>query len=426
MEMNSLKHGLEDTPRQQLAPREKNFWALDWLRFVLAVYIVLFHTLNNKYAEIKGTWFEATLQLGNMATTVFFVLSGFLLTHAYVITKNGQELNRRKFLTARFSTLYPLHILGLLLALVPNIYAIYSQGGLTVPMDPSGTTTRMLGTPEVLLGLLSNILMLNAWNPYYLLINIPSWSLSALAFFYLAFPLFAPKVYRSKSPLLILLLAGILFALPGLIADLLQRNDLFTDGLLHRNPVIRLPLFVAGIALCVMFSRSQARGSRKQLIALGAVVVATVVVSTYLQFHEIRMHIIKNGVYLPAALALMWICACAKPISNGTVRYWGSRLGAASLPLFLLHVPLFSLYGKLEKLMLAVILSPAWNPSAIIATAREVEPPMALYPIPLILLVVACVVVQERFVLPVQARIRAGLARRTDKPAIVNDGISAG
>lgn len=396
--------GLGRDANERVVSREKGYWVLDWLRFVLAIYLVLFHTLRISYEALDGTWLDAAMGLGNFATSVFFVLSGFLLTYAYVVTKNGQALDRRKFFIARFSTLYPLHIVGLVLALIPALVTIYVRGGISVPVVPSGLPVRMLGHSEFLLTLLTNVAMLNAWNPFYLSINIPSWSLSALAFFYLLFPVFAPRIYRLKAIKPLLVLLGVLFLLPGLIADVLHRTDMFTDGLLHRNPVIRLPLFVAGIALCVLFSRTD---KDRRAIALPlAIVVATVIVGVYLQFHGTHFHLVRNGLYFPASIAMVWLCVCVPQIPAGKIRYWGTRLGAASLPLFFLHAPIYTLFVKGEKLLTAISASPTLQLGSINAMARDIQPSLAFYPLYLIVLVVLCVLVQERFVIPVQAMIR--------------------
>lgn len=416
------ENGSTGASKEPTRPRARNFWVLDWLRFLLAVYLVLFHTLRISYSSVDGTWIDAVLGMGNAATSIFFVLSGFLLTHAYVVSKNGHPLDRRKFFIARFSTLYPLHVVALLLAMGPVLVTIYTRGGVSVPVIPSGPPQRMLSHAEFMSSLLSTVALLNAWNPYYLSVNIPSWSLSALAFFYLVFPFVAPRVYRAKSPALLLIAMAILFTLPGLIADLLHRTDMFTYGLLHRNPVLRLPLFIAGIALCVLFSRSSLDDSRSKTPIVVLVVVATLVVGALLQYQQVHWHIVKNGLYFPAALAVIWLCICAHPIEAGRLSRWGARLGAASLPLFFLHWPIFTLFSKLEKVVVAVISNSAWS----ISSVRQIEPSLALYSLYLAILIVVCVLVQERFVLPVQARIRNYVNDRDARALVADERISAG
>jgi len=412
MKSENLESGIVGGQHALVTPKEKGFWALNWLRFILAIYLVLFHTLRVHYPPIENTWFDHALGLGNMATSVFFVLSGFLLMHAYVVMKNGREINTRSFLVARFSTLYPLHVVGLLLAIGPVAVTLFARGGITVATDTTGEVMRVLEQWEVVLALFMSFTLLNAWNPLYMLFNGPSWSLSALGFYYLLFPLIALKIYRMKSPKIALVLLAIMFCLPGAIADLLHANSAFTAGLLHRNPIIRLPLFIAGMVLCVIFARSPAAGSRRQRLVSAILVVATIALGMIALHQQYRLHIVRNGLFFPASLALIWLCACARPTLSGTLRYWGDRLGAASLPLFLLHIPLFALFRKAEQ-VIHVWPSASGGFTSVLAMAREAEQSMIFYPLYLFLLVAVCVIVQERFVGRLQKTIRNRFAGRS-------------
>ncbi|QBI03035.1 acyltransferase family protein [Pseudoduganella albidiflava] len=400
-----------DMPATRARDKEKGFWALNWLRYLLAIYIVLYHTLMG-YGQIKGTWFQASLEIGNLATSVFFVLSGFLLTYAYVIVKSGREVNRRNFWVARFSTLYPLHLTGLLLSLLPFAQTMIGRGGIVVPLDLDGTATRMLGHGELIFGFLATATLMNAWNPLYILFNGPSWSLSALACFYLVFPFVAPGIYRINKPARMLIVLGVIFLLPGAIADLLHLTDIITDGVLHRNPIIRLPLFLAGMVLCVLHSRANVVGSPAQNAAGVIVVLATVAIAVTLQFMDSRLHVIKNGLYYPACLAIIWLCVSIKYKPSETIQYWGTRLGAASLPVFLLHMPFFPVFRAAEKFIKSLFYTPDWSISSIVATGRTIDQSVACYPLYLILLTILCVLVQERFVVPLQAKIRNAMSKR--------------
>jgi len=391
--------------------KEKELWALNWLRFILSVYIVLFHTFNGQYAELTGTMFEALLTLGNMATTIFFVLSGFLLTHVYVVLKEGKKINSRSFLIARFASLYPLHIVGFLIALIPLALFVYARGGISVPAEPFGPPVRMLDKWETLMAAFTNFALLNAWNPYYMVLNVPSWSLSALAFYYLLFPFFAPRVYKLRSPIIALLVLAAFFALPGALTDLFHQMDLVTDGVLHRNPVIRLPLFLSGMVLCILFSRRSRDLSRLEIILCLSVIALTVVTAAYLQYHHSHLSIIKNGLYFPASLAVVWLCASAKPGVSNKVRYWGARLGAASLPMFFLHFPLYQLFSATDQFASGVMLTFGSGWQAAIRASQSLEPNILVYPVFLALLIIACVFIQERFASPAQARIKQYFSR---------------
>lgn len=384
---------------------------MNWLRFVLALYLVLYHTLRVNYPAIEGSWFKAALSLGNMATSIFFMLSGFLLMHAYVVLKNGRHIDKGNFLVARFSTLYPLHIAGLLLSIGPVAITFFVSGGVTVNLDGVGSAVRTAEKWEVMLALFMTIMLLNAWNPFYLIFNGPSWSLSALGFYYLLFPAIASKIYRMKALKGALVLCGILFFLPGALADIFHRTDLLTQGVLHRNPIIRLPLFIAGMVMCVLFAQGTKSVSTRQWAGCCMLIIGTVAAAAMLKFHEISAHMIKNGMFFPASLAVIWLCACVKQTQNSSIRYWGDRLGAASLPLFLLHIPIFVLFRKAEQILM-VLPSTSGGLSTALHAARQADQSIVFYPLYVILLVTLCILVQERFVVPMQKAIRNRFSNR--------------
>jgi hypothetical protein len=71
---------------------------------------------------------------------------------------------------------------------------------------------------------------------------------------------------------------------------------------------------------------------------------------------------------------------------------------------------MFSLYKKVELLLTAA--SQGGNVSSILAMARNFEPSLLFFPLYAIFLIILCVVVQERFVTPLQAKIRNFLSNR--------------
>jgi len=387
----------------------KDFWALDWLRFLLAIYLVLFHTFSGNYKLLAGSWLDAALGLGNLATSGFFVLSGFLLTHAYVVRRAGSQLDGKSFFVARFSTLYPLHFLAFLITLIPVAVTIYTRGGISVPTEPSGTAVRLLGTTEFMMTVFTNVLLLHAWNPAYLSFNFPSWSLSALAFYYLLFPFFAPRVYKMRFPRAYIIVLGLIFAVPGATADAFQFNGLLSEGILHHNPMLRLPLFLGGMILCVLCARTLPGNERRRNLWCYAIIFFTVTVGIVLQYYEIHMHLIKNGFYYPASLAIVWLAARACACNNLTIKFWGGRLGSLALPLFLLHGCLFEIFQKSEKFVKGFYIEGTIDFGAIVATGRHLEPSISVYPLYLTLLIWACFLAQDRFVTPIQSVLRARL-----------------
>ena len=93
---------------------KEHFIGLEWLRFLLGVYVVVFHTLHNYPSEEKPSWLVDLTGVGFFATSSFFVLSGFLLAHVYC--RQGQLREpARSFWSRRFANLYPLHLFSLAL-----------------------------------------------------------------------------------------------------------------------------------------------------------------------------------------------------------------------------------------------------------------------------------------------------------------------
>lgn len=395
--------------------KKQEFWALNWLRFFLSLYIVLFHTLNEPYAlKEKHPVISTLLDLGNFATSIFFVLSGFLLTYVYVSLRNGIKIDRRSFLVSRLSALYPIHLFTSILALPFFLAVIYRNGGVAVPIDVLWHETRMLSSGETIFAVLMNLTLTHAWNPFYFLLNAPSWSLSALLFFYVVFPSIAPRLNNCRNPMKGLIISGILFLVPGVLAQSMGLSDIVTDGVLHRNPIIRLPLFLGGILLCVMFARQTLAKNEKHgtpcIVGLVFLVIITIAIAAYWQMKnsDHLLHIIRNGLYYPAALAVVWIFANVGPTATKWNQRWSARLGKASLSIFALHFPLFDIFYRAEKMVHAYIVANGGNTSfsALLQSAKTLDAEIIAYPIYFIFVIVASVALQEKIVNPTQALIK--------------------
>ncbi len=211
--------------------------ALTGIRFFAAFYVVLFHGLpflNARYHIPMPL--QIFLSNGSLAVGFFFVLSGFILSYTYEGQIQGGA-NRAHFWEARFARIYPVYLLSLLLS-------YWLQSGLR------------LGSA------LAVILMVQAWNPYRPGLagawNYPAWTLSAEAFFYLCFPFVLPWMLRRSTRTLHLfvgtLLATCVFG--HTIVQVLGNVDRTTLlGRFLPLPLIRLPEFLLGVVLGLLFLR---------------------------------------------------------------------------------------------------------------------------------------------------------------------------
>jgi peptidoglycan/LPS O-acetylase OafA/YrhL len=413
---------------------KEHFIGLEWLRFLLGVYIVIFHTLHNYPDEQKLSWIQDLAGLGFFATSSFFVLSGFLLSHVYC---NGGQMREPalSFWSRRFANLYPLHIFSLLLT-IATIFLISSLG---IPPDDTNASLRFvvydtnedlggasrqtlahwMSNGELLLNSLLQLFMLQAWNPYYLTFNPPLWSISTLFFFYLSFPLLAPWLMRARHKAWWLAVLGLIYLLPPLLVIYSQEYGMPYTGMLHRMPLLRLPEFLAGILLYGLFRELRDGGHEPSLgikVLLGSFTLGSFGAAAWLvkgeQFWYFLLH---NGLLLPAQLALIYLCALVGAPNSGWFSRWSQRLGAAALPLFVLHVPAFTLFSRSEKLL--GVASPNcfdnWQPCALQAGEQPLA--LGLYPLFLLLTVALCVWAQENAVVPVRTWLLKRLPVSTNK-----------
>jgi peptidoglycan/LPS O-acetylase OafA/YrhL len=84
------------------------FHALDGLRGVAAVFVAMRHTFFFHSLGIRG---------GYLAVDLFFVLSGFVIAHAYE-RRLEQGLSPARFLMLRYLRLWPVYVLGGVLGLI--------------------------------------------------------------------------------------------------------------------------------------------------------------------------------------------------------------------------------------------------------------------------------------------------------------------
>jgi peptidoglycan/LPS O-acetylase OafA/YrhL len=152
------------------------FIALDSLRGVAALLVALSHL------AAAGAFYDMPfIRHGRMALPLFFVLSGFVITHAY-----GGRLHApadgRAFMIRRFGRIYPLHLFTLALLVVIE----FGKLALVFAGIKSGQAP-FAGTNDGA-SLIANVFLLHAVIPFgdYTW-NVPSWSISAEFYTYAVF-----------------------------------------------------------------------------------------------------------------------------------------------------------------------------------------------------------------------------------------------
>ena len=160
--------------------------ALTGLRCFAAINIVLFHFSNPKWFNFNF-YFPApfmarslhvpvllapVVNAGFISVSYFILLSGFVLGYNYNERARNGELDRKRFWEARFTRIYPIYLLSLLLSL-GNLRSEYPTH--TQAMFWTGVVL----TPLLLQGFIPAIATF---------LNTPAWTMSAEAFYYVIFP----------------------------------------------------------------------------------------------------------------------------------------------------------------------------------------------------------------------------------------------
>jgi peptidoglycan/LPS O-acetylase OafA/YrhL len=154
----------------ELTAHRRSLKALTGIRFFAAYYVVIFHSRLTLVLREHG-WHAASnfIASGYLAVPLFFLLSGFILAYTYEgqIERPGDH---RRFWEARFSRIWPVYAVALLLSSLP---------GFSFPSPGSA---------------LAALAMVQAWNPFNPGVagtwNLVCWTLSVEALFYLVFPWF--------------------------------------------------------------------------------------------------------------------------------------------------------------------------------------------------------------------------------------------
>lgn len=166
----------------------------------LAALLVLFgHVRTPQGLTLDFSLLDPFAKYGGLGVDVFFVLSGFIMSHVYVDRELRNQAVLREFFVARFARIYPLHLATMILML--GAYFVSRRLDVT-PSEDSG-----YGVAAVLLSLV----LLSEWFGM-VAPNPGSWSISVEFANYLIFPFVSPAIakLRKWAPLAIVAGAAIL------------------------------------------------------------------------------------------------------------------------------------------------------------------------------------------------------------------------
>jgi peptidoglycan/LPS O-acetylase OafA/YrhL len=218
---------------------QRKFTALNGLRIFAAFSVVCFHygTLAASFSALPR-FAQNLIENGTIALPFFYVLSGFVLTHAYS-NRGPAPIQKRGFYYARVARLFPAYLVAFVLFLPIAVEKYLRHPAANV----DGPHTYVLG------GLLS-LFVLQAWTPLSQAWNGPGWSLSVEAFFYFIFPLVLPTIVKMRPTRLAILLGGLWF--PMISLTVAHEHNLIPpsvwSGYIMYQPLFWMPTFLLGMA----------------------------------------------------------------------------------------------------------------------------------------------------------------------------------
>ena len=280
-------HGAELSPTtrpnmtQVSAPTDLR--PLTALRFMAALWVVVF----SFWPHLSTDWQPALVSKGYLGVELFFVLSGFILSHVYLERFGTKNASYRAFVWARLARIYPLQLATLLGVMALGLVA----GAVGISISENVLDWKSF---------IANVFMVHAWGFTDTAgWNHPSWSVSAEWFAYLGFPAFALVSWKLKDrPYIALLLAAVF--LVGLY-EVFPRLAGFklTEATYHWGILRIVPAFGYGCALYLAFRK----GGAKRPVLLSALALAMLVFSA--AFIDNDALIVLSAGSLIAALACL-------------------------------------------------------------------------------------------------------------------------
>ena len=311
--------------------------ALDGMRFLAVFHIFLYHLESSAYASVDTFphWLYNLFEHGYISTSFFFLLSGFILSYLYWKPNGEMAVSRERFWWQRFTRVYPIHIVVLLLTVPVDMFLWHAS--LDVPPVPISVASAV-----------ATATLTQAWYaPLVPLWSWPTWALSALVFLYFIMPWLMRLLARlSRAQAMICLLAmPVISLLPTLLF-----LDLFPNGAPHhRNWHIQLgstPLFwvthfVAGMLMSRVFSISRFeqawRTKSRPWISAGDFALVGILLLCLSEPQSLPWHLIlRHGAVMPLHLIVLYDLALGRGIAARVLSIRPLRfLGATSFSIFI-------------------------------------------------------------------------------------------
>jgi peptidoglycan/LPS O-acetylase OafA/YrhL len=286
---------------------------------------------------------------GYVSVSYFILLSGFVLGYNYNARAQAGELDRVRFFKARFTRIYPIYLLSLLLS-VGMLGAEYRSH-----------THAMFWA-----GIVLTPLLVQGWIPAIAtFLNTPAWTMSAEAFYYAIFPWLArwkrpervvPHLWKMGGIWVLGMVPGALYMVFN--PDGIAHPDRYSYGhwlwALKYTPYAHVASFIFGVMLAEL-DELMARNSRLRFwLGLGgfAGIYGLLTLGPLVPYA-----IIHDGLLMPLFACIVLGLAGQNPLASALGWRPLVFVGEASYCLYLLH---FNMWNMVHKSHVLDRLGVAW------------------------------------------------------------------
>lgn len=319
--------------------------ALTGIRFLAAFHVLVLHVCRWD-AWDAPTFVRAIAGTGFVAVTLFFVLSGFVLTYSNVNADGSLRTSARTFYERRFLRIYPAYALALGVSLPFYLHhALKTVAPWALPLR-SGAVIALMQAHIPWIA--------TEWNG-------PAWSLSVEAFFYALFPVVVPALMicsRKAAWVTTVLAYAASLAVP--IAYLaLSPDPQWTPSIAAQtmsepwldfvrfNPAVRMPEFLLGVISARAFAARTRGGLFDRTAGAISLLSAACIVAVLGCGLSIPYPLLHNSLLAPVfALLIASLAAGRGPVASFLARPRIVRLGEASYALYILQQPILILWAK--------------------------------------------------------------------------------
>lgn len=304
---------------------------LTFTRFIAAFLIVFYH-FGKDLLKIEASIFESIRPHFNLGVSYFYTLSGFVMMIAY---GKLSKINPRDFYINRIARIYPLHLFSLLLFFIVSIlisinYLEYYKFNI----NP----------------LIAHLLLIQAWIPKLSLsLNVPAWSISVEAFFYLLFPFIFNRFINRNNIRTSFMIIGVFWVICQILMNFYFLSDSYGGKesldryFLFYNPFLHFSSFLIGILFGQYFISNPRIPLKKRtdFILLSTVAFCCLIIYW---FPKTFFH---NGLFAPLFGLLILYFTTGKGFFN---RLFSNQklfyLGEISFAIYLLQNPIYIFMNK--------------------------------------------------------------------------------